>query len=143
MFLRTMFLRTMFVRLRLGYLPFLVIAGAALASGASSALYDVDSGEARAGIRGDQLVLENNMLSARWFLAGGGVSGGELIVHPLANVSEKNVALSQNIFVLKFKDGKILRSSAMTVKDGPRVEKLDAQPDASRVALQSTGQQVV
>ncbi|HLX86302.1 MAG TPA: enterotoxin [Terriglobales bacterium] len=133
----------MFVRVRLGFLPFLVIAGAALASGASSTLYDVDPGETHAAIRDNQLVLENNMLSARWVLAGGAVSGGELIVHPIAHVSEKNVALSQNIFVLKFKDGTILRSSAMTVKDGPRVEKLDAQPGASRSALQSPGQQIV
>ncbi len=131
----------MFLRLRLGFLLLFIIAGAALA--AASALYDVDSGEARAEIRGDQLVLENNMLSARWFLAGGAVRGGKLIVHPIVHVSEKKVALSQNIFVLKFKDGTILRSSALTVKDAPRVEKLDADPGASRLALQSAGQQIV
>ncbi len=125
-------------------LSIMTMTGVALASDTSSTLlYDVDPGDAHASIRGDQIVLENNMLAVRWSLAQGTVRKSELIVHPIAQEAEKIIALSQNIFVLRFKDGTILRSSDMSIKDGPRIETLDPEPGALRSAQHSPGQQVV
>jgi hypothetical protein len=127
----------------------MAMTNAALASATSSTLlYDMDPGEAHASIRGDQIILENNMLAARWSLSQGTVSKAQVIVHPMAHESdahesEKSIALSQNVFVLKLKDGTILRSSAMSIEDGPRIENLDAEAEASRSAQHFPGQQVV
>lgn len=122
------------------------MSGTALASGTGAPptlLYDVNPGEAHASIRANQIILENNMLAVRWSLAQGEVNKTELVVRPITHESENSISLSPDIFVLKFKDGTILRSSAMSIKDAPRVESLNVEPAASRSALHFHGQQVV
>jgi hypothetical protein len=125
------------------FLPIISITGPARASGTSSLLYDVDPGEAHASIHENQIILENNMFAARWSLSQGTVSKAELIVHAIAPESEKSIALSQDIFVLKFKDGAALRSTEMHIDDGPRIEDLNVESGASRAAQHFAGRQIV
>ncbi|MFZ1918806.1 MAG: enterotoxin [Terriglobales bacterium] len=119
----------------IGYLCLL----AAACIGQTSSLYGVDPGKARVSIHEDRIVIENTMFTARWSLGQGTVAGLELITHP----SEKSVPLSKDLFILKFSDGGILRSSIMRIKDGPRIENLPVAPAASRVVEHYAGQEVV
>jgi hypothetical protein len=114
-----------------------IIAGQILCS-AQLLLLSVDPGEASAAINGDQLVLENKMLALRWSRASNVVAGSELLIRS----PEKKIPLSQDIFVLTLKDGKVLRSSAMKIKDAPRVEATVVDREASRAALHLQGQQI-
>lgn len=50
---------------------------------------------------------------------------------------------SQDVFVLTLRDGRVLRSSTMSIKDGPRIEDLSTEPGASRAAQHLPGRQVV
>ncbi len=131
----------MFTKLQalLGCLWLSALVFAAAASGQSLVLYGVDPGQARASIEGGRIVLENNMLAVRWTLTRGTVAGSELSSHP----AETSIPLSRDLFVLKFSDGGILRSSTMAIKDGPRIERLPAEPDGLRSAQRFPGQQVV
>jgi hypothetical protein len=119
----------------LGYVCLL----AAACAGQTSTLYGVDPGKARVNVQEDRIVLENKMLTARWSLGRGTVAGSELIAHP----SEKSTPLSKDLFILKFSDGGILRSSTILIKDGPRIEDLQVAPEASQAAQRFPGQQVV
>jgi hypothetical protein len=116
-----------------------MIASSVFCWGESSLLYGVDPGEARASIRGTQIVLENDMLALRWSMADGVIAGSELVIRS----SEKSIPLSRDVFVLKIKDGKVLRSSTMKIKDAPRVEGLSVDRGASRSAQHFPGQQLV
>lgn len=131
--------RSIWRRLRLGCVECLLIAGSFCCWGQSSLLYGVDPGEARASIRGAQIVLENDMLALRWSVAHGVISASELVVHS----PEKSIPLSRDVFVLKLKNGRVLRSSTMKIKDAPRVEELSVDSRAARSAQHFTGQQVV
>jgi hypothetical protein len=106
---------------------------------AQSSLLAVDPGEAKASIRDDRLVLENKVLALRWSRAGNALAGSELLVR----ASQKKISLSRDIFVLTLKDGKVLRSSAMKIKDAPRVEAAAVDREASRAVLHSPGRQIV
>ena len=106
---------------------------------AQSMLYGADPGDARVTVSADQIVLENNMFAARWSISHSNVAGSNLIIHP----SEKSVPLAQDLFALELNDGKVLRSSAMTVKDAPRIETLTEEPEAARAAQHLAGKQVV
>jgi len=112
---------------------------AAVAFAESSTLYGVDPGRARATTGADQVVLENDMFTVRWLIARGSIAGSELIRHP----GEEQAPLSQDLFVLRFKDGGIVRSSRLSIKNGPRIERLSAAPGALRSAQRFPGQQVV
>jgi len=110
----------------------------ALASGQSSTDYGVAAGEARAGIAADRIILENQLLTARWSVIQRRVAA-DFIEHP----AEKHIPLSPDLFVLKFRDGRILRSSGMRPQGDPRIESLSAQPDALQSAQRFPGQQVI
>lgn len=112
---------------------------AAACVGQTSILYGVDPGKAQVTIQDDRIVLENNMFKAQWSLGQGTVAGSELIAHP----SEKSIPLSKDLFILKFSDGGILRSSTMRIKDGPRIESLRVVPEAPQAVQHYPGQQVV
>jgi hypothetical protein len=133
----------MLARLQLGCF-FLLATSTILAWGQSTTLYGLDPGEAHASIRDGRVVLENSIFSARWSLAPGARERSELIVHSLdPHPLRKGVPLSRDLFVLKLKDGTILRSSKMIVKDGPRIENLTVEREASRSAKHSPGEQVI
>jgi hypothetical protein len=116
-----------------------MIAGSVSCWGQASLLYGIDPGEAKASIRGTQIVLENHMLALRWFMADGVIAGSELVIRS----TEKSVPLSRDIFILKLKDGNVLRSSTMKIKDAPRVEELSVDRGASRSAQHFPGEVLV
>jgi hypothetical protein len=128
-------------------LPLVVLSGPAMAEPApvpnSSLLYDVEPGEAHATVNEKEIVLENNMFAVQWSLAQRVVSKGELRVHSIGQESEKNITLSQNIFVFKLKDGKMLRSVDMHIQDGPRVENIEAESEALSASQRFPGKQIV
>jgi len=112
---------------------------AAACVGQTPVLYGVDPGKARVNIQEGRIVLENDMVAVRWSLGQGEVTGSELIVHP----DDKSVPLSKDLFILKFSDGAIVRSSTMRFKDGPRIEKLQAATGSSQGSQHYDGQQAV
>ncbi|MFZ1931957.1 MAG: enterotoxin, partial [Candidatus Sulfotelmatobacter sp.] len=116
----------------------IVTVGVTTASESSNA-YGVDAGEARSSIRSNRITLENNLFAARWSFIHAKVGGLDLIEHP----SEKHIPLSKDLFVLKFRDGEILRSSTMAPQGDPRIESLRAEPNALKSAERSPGQQVI
>lgn len=69
-------------------------------------MYGVDPGQARVSAHKDRIVLENNMFAAGWSLMQGEVVGSQLDAHPV----EKSIPLSRDLFILKFRDGRILRA---------------------------------
>ena len=105
---------------------------------AQASLLSVDPGEARANVSGDQLVLENKVLALRWFRSGNALARSELLVRS----SQKKIPLSQDIFTLVLADGKVIRSSAMKVKDAPRIEAATVDREAAR-GIHAPGQQIV
>ncbi|MGB7599408.1 MAG: enterotoxin [Candidatus Sulfotelmatobacter sp.] len=127
---------TLFFCLALASLIF--TAGVGTAS-QSSNTYGVEAGKARSSIPSDRIILENDLLAARWSFIHGKVGGMDLIEHP----SEKHIPLSNALFVLKFRDGEILRSSTMQPQGDPHMESLRTEPDALKSAERSPGQQVI
>jgi len=134
-------------RLLTACLWLLAMAATACAWGGNSTLdaptlHSFDPGEAHASVRAGQVVLENNVLAARWTLAHGALSGAELVLRT-AYAPDKTIMSSQDVFVLKLRDGKVLRSSTMSIKDGPCIDDLSTEPGASRAAQHLPGRQVV
>ncbi|MGB8581455.1 MAG: enterotoxin [Candidatus Sulfotelmatobacter sp.] len=131
------------MRLKTGTLFFclcsLVFTAGVSTASASSNTYGVDAGEARANIRSDRVTLENNLFAARWSIIHAKVGGLDVTEHP----AEIHIPLSRDLFVLKFRDGEILRSSAMAPQGDPRIECLRAEPGALKSAERSPGQQVI
>jgi hypothetical protein len=122
----------------------LMVAGAVLSWCQSSLLYGVTPGAARGSIRGSQIVLENDMLAVRWSFADGMVAASEVALRPLPErPDEKSIPLSRDIFVLQLNDGKVLRSSELEIKEGPLIESLAVDSEASRSAVHFPGQQAV
>ncbi len=124
---------------RLSLSCILILSATLLAAAQNPHLDSPDPGEARASIQASQIILQNNLFTAQWSLNHGAITGSELILHP----SEKTIPLSRDLFLLQFKDGKILPSSAMAIKAGPSIESLAMEPEAPRSALHSPGRQLV
>ncbi len=125
-------------RLPIATLCLLVTVCSTLVS-AQSMLYGANPGDARVTISADQIVLENKMFAARWSISHSHLAGSDLILHP----SEKNIPLEQDLFALELNNGKVLHSSAMTIKDAPAIEALTVEPEAARSAQHFAGKQVV
>ena len=121
------------------YLYSLIVMAGVIPAGESSNTYKVDAGEARAGIRSERIILENNLFTARWSFIHGRVAGADLIEHP----SQKHIPLSTDLFVLKFRGGKSLRSSTMEPQGNPQIEGLSPEPDALKSAERFPGQQLI
>jgi ketosteroid isomerase-like protein len=121
------------------YLFFLLAAAGTATSGESAINYGVDAGKARASVKADSIVLENKLFTAQWSILQGTVVGSDFIEHS----TEKRTRLSRDLFILKFRDGKILPSSRMVPQGDPQVESLRAEPDALKSALRSPGRQVI
>jgi hypothetical protein len=96
-------------------------------------------GPASARIESGHIVLENALLTMEWSLLHSRILGTELI----GRASHEKIALSpRNLFVLRFSDGSVLRSSNMQPQGDPRVEAVSANPNALNVAQRFAGQQV-
>jgi hypothetical protein len=131
------------MRLQIGTLLFclcsLIVTAGATAANQSSNTHGTDADEARASIGPTRITLENTLFAAHWSLIHGKVAGTDLVEHP----KEKHIPLSNDLFVLKFRSGEILRSSIMALQGDPRIENLRAEPDALKSAERFPGQQVI
>jgi hypothetical protein len=101
--------------------------------------YGLDAGQARSSLMSDRIILENNLFAARWSFSHGKVARADLVEHP----SENHISLSNDLFVLKFRDGSNLRSSTMEPQGDPQIESLRGEPNALKSAERSPGQQVI
>ncbi len=97
-----------------------------------------DAGPARFLTQGGRLTLTNDAVAAGWSVEGGTLRAVYL------NDSRNNthLALARDAFALRMADGTVVRSSEMRVSRAPRVERLAADPGASRAAERAGGQQV-
>ncbi|MGA9508199.1 MAG: enterotoxin [Candidatus Sulfotelmatobacter sp.] len=116
----------------------IVTAGVTTASESSNA-DGVGAGEARASIGPDRITLENRLFAARWFFIDGKIARLDLVEHP----AEKHIPLSNDLFVLKFRNGEILPSSTMEPQGDPQIESLRAEPDTLKSAERFPGEQVI
>ncbi len=136
-------LRTLRRRLQPLCLWLLLATMPVVAFASSSSLLDIDPGEAHINIREGKIVLENQVLTAEWSLLHRSLAGSKLTAHALANDPANTIALSRDVFVLKLKDGRVLRSSEMRLQDNPIIEGVLVEPGASRAAQHIPGWQVV
>ena len=97
------------------------------------------AGAAKAEVHGAVLLLSNRMLEAQWSVADGRLNGSKVMVHG----ARAEMALPRDPFLLILKDGTVVRASEMTLTDGPRVQELHAEPDASRTADHFSGQAIL
>ncbi len=98
-------------------------------------LSDADAGVAQAKVQDQLLSLSNRMMEAQWSVREGKLTGLKFVIQGTG----AEVELPRDPFLLIFKDGSAVRASEMTLTDGPRVEALRADPDASRAAEHFAG----
>jgi hypothetical protein len=102
-------------------------------------LADADAGVERAKVQDQLLSLSNRMMEAQWSVREGKLAGLKFVIQGTG----AEVELPRDPFLLIFKDGSAVRASEMTLTDGPRVEALRADPDASRAAEHFAGHAIV
>ena len=116
--------------------------GLALAAGVLSqpgAAATVAPGAARVSSRGGAVTLFNDAVSGAWR-----VSGGRFTAVGFEDRQEgRKLALPESAFALVLNDGRVIRASEMKVASGPRIERLSADPRASRLAERLGGRQVI
>ena len=96
------------------------------------------AGAARVEARGNDLVLANDAVSGTWSVADG-------VLRAVRFEDRRNratLALGPDVFVLALPEGGAIRSSEMQLAGAPRVERLTADPSASRRVERVGGQQV-
>jgi hypothetical protein len=96
------------------------------------------AGAARCLAEGDELTLANAAVAAVWSVAGGVLRA----VRFEDRLNGARLALPPDAFSLALPDGGAIRSSEMRVAGAPRVERLSADPAASRLVERVGGQQV-
>jgi len=96
------------------------------------------AGAARCFAQGNDLTLANDAVAAVWSVAGGALRA----VRFDDRLNRASLALPPDVFSLDLPDGAAIRSSEMQVTGAPRVERLAADPAASRAVERVGGQQV-
>jgi hypothetical protein len=99
-------------------------------------LYGASAGTAKADMRGRILSLANQTMEAQWSVRAGKFNGVKFVVRSTG----AKIALPRDPFLLILKDGTSVRASEMTLTEGPRVQALRANPEASREAEHFSGQ---
>lgn len=118
----------------------MAFCAAALASVAQTTVAQADKAGTANGVADfNSISLSNRALMARWLVSGGHVSGDRVQMKSF----DQQLQLPSDLFVIVLKNGAMLRSSAMRVVDGPRIEVLRAVPEASRVANRHAGKAIV
>jgi hypothetical protein len=112
---------------------------AELAFAQGSFLYGQQPGPAIAEIN-KFVVLKNSMLTAKWSISSGRLNSGSFAAPPGAVAGE---LLLGDAFLVRFADGKSLKSSSLQITDVPRLENFDADPNASRLEEHFPGKRVV
>lgn len=96
-------------------------------------------GKADASIAADSLSLSNRVLAASWSTSKRSFTGLKL-----SNLSSgAEIPLPSDPFVIVLKDGASIRASEMRIVDGPKIESLVVNPEASRAAEHLSGKAIV
>jgi hypothetical protein len=98
----------------------------------------VHPGKPTIEIQGDSIIARNEILSARWSLAGERLTGTSFS----SALAASTIALSENCFALILHDGRTLTSASMSAADRPRIEELRAKPGSARLAERFPGKRV-
>jgi hypothetical protein len=104
-----------------------------------SYLYADQPGKADVRIEKDTIVLKNAMLIAQWQTDGGKLRAGSF-GRPDAAGGQK---LLGNAFTLVFANGQALSSASMSIVGSPRLEKMETDDHAARMAEHSSGKRAV
>ena len=96
-------------------------------------------GKADVRVEDNIIVLRNSSLVARWLMTGETLSTGSFGAPGVVDGER----LMGDVFTLLFADGKTLKSSSMRIKERPRVENLEADEHAARLAERFSGKQVI
>lgn len=100
--------------------------------------YFASPGRADAHITARSLLLSNRVLAVSWSISKGSFTGTKLF----NRTSAVEIPLPQDPFLIVLKDRASIRASEMRIVDGPRVEKLHANVNASRLADRLSGKTV-
>jgi hypothetical protein len=109
------------------------------AAGQNGYLGGVQPGRPTVTVEGDSITLKNGVLSATWSTAEGkfrGVSFAE-------TSTSASIALPDDAFTVVFADGRILTPASMRITDGPRIEELQPNRQASRLEEHFAGKRVI
>jgi hypothetical protein len=97
------------------------------------------SDQTSASVNNEKLLLQNSAISAEWQLQPGGLKW--IQIRDKRNGSSLHVP--SPVFKLVFTDGTTADSSSLSIVAAPRVEKLQAIPNASRYSERIHGHQIV
>lgn len=96
-------------------------------------------GVARFVSDGDEFAIANDALEATWSVAGGSLRA----IRFRDKLGRRDLTLPADVFSVTLRDGTAIGASSLRVLGAPRVERLTANPSASRFAERLGGQQVV
>jgi hypothetical protein len=97
-----------------------------------------DPGAAQASSADGRLSLSNNAVSETWTTSNGAWAAAAFVDEE----NNRTLTLPADVFVLRFKDGRTIGASRMKVSGEPRLETLEADSHASRLAERSPGRQI-
>jgi hypothetical protein len=117
----------------------LICGWSILAAGQQGYLYDIHPGSPEVSVQNDAITLKNGVFSASWSTSGGKLRGVRLVGTLLAAPAR----LPEDAFVVILADGRRLSPASMRISDGPRIEELTANPQASSLEERFAGKRVV
>lgn len=121
------------------FLTFLLTSTTLLAAQQPSSLLNRDPGKAVASSQGTNLSLSNDALEVEWTAESGKVK----LVQFHDRLGQRSLTVPDELFVIRLKDGRELRSSEMSLASRPAVRDLDANSNASRWSEQVSGRTIV
>jgi hypothetical protein len=124
--------------LRLISLLFFVVACMLGAQGHGQTGLIPDSGQAVAEVSESRLSLANQALRVVWITNGGKIQFAGL--EDLMGM--QSLALPNELFVVRLKDGSEIRASEMSVRSQPAIETLNPNPNASRASDRIPGKKI-
>ena len=104
----------------------------------ASDLISPDPGPAIAAIHGNEFSLGNNVVSAIWSTTQGTIKFSKFE----DRLSQHSLAVPDELFVIRLKDGRELAASQFTITSSPQVKELAASANASRLSDRIPGRSV-
>lgn len=118
---------------------FTLVSATVLMAQQPASLLTQDPGKAVASSEGTKLSLSNDALDAEWTAQGGKLK----LVQFHDRFGQRKVTVPDDLFVIRLKDGRELRSSEMSLASEPAVRDLDANSNASRWSERIDGKKIV
>jgi hypothetical protein len=118
---------------------FLFTTAAMLAGQQPASLLSHDPGRAVASSEGTTLSLSNDALAIRWTSQGGRLK----LVQFHDRLGNRDLSVPDELFVIRLKDGREVRTSEMSLTSQVEVRDLESKADASRWSEQVQGKKIV